>query len=234
VTADLDTRVADLRERVATAARRAGRDPQEVRIIAVTKTHPPEVAAAAVAAGLDDLGENRVGELVRKAGAVPAARWHLVGQLQRNKVRDAVGTAALIHSVDRRELVAAIGRHAVGCGAVQDVLVQVNVAADPAKSGCRLDDLEGLLTYASAVDGVRVVGLMTVPPLPPAGTDPAATAGPAFRRLREARDGLHGRFPGLVELSMGMSDDLEVAVAEGATMVRIGTALFGVRPAVDA
>lgn len=231
---DLPARVAAVRDRIATAARAAGRDPASVRLVAVTKTHPPEVAAAALAAGLTDLGENRTGELVRKAATVPGARWHLVGRLQRNKVRDVVGHGWLLHGVDRRSLVDAIAARATALGTVQDVLIQVNVGADPAKGGCDLADLEDLVTYAAARPGLRVRGLMTVPPLPPPGVDPDAAAGPVFDRLRRARDDLRERFPEVEELSMGMSDDLGAAVRAGATMVRIGTALFGPRPEVAA
>jgi len=224
----LGDRLRGVRERIDRAAVVAGRDPSEVRLVAVTKTHPVELARAAVALGLEDLGENRVDELVAKHAQLDA-RWHLVGQLQRNKVRDVVGRAHLIHSVDRASLVDAIGRHATRAGLVQDVLVQVNVGDDPAKAGCRLADAEGLVSYAVGTPGVRVVGLMTVPPLPPDGVDPDAAARPLFRRLREARDGLRERHPEIEELSMGMSDDLESAVQEGATMVRVGSALFGPR-----
>jgi len=224
----MGVRIAEVRERIATAARSVGRDPSEVRLIAVTKTHPPEIAQAAVDVGLHDLGENRVDELVVKSTAL-AARWHLVGQLQRNKVRDAVGRAVLIHSVDRAPLVDAIGRHASAHGLIQDVLIQVNVGDDPAKGGCRLAEVGELVSYASGTPGVRAVGLMTVPPLPDEGVAPDVAARPLFRQLRAARDELQAQHPDLRELSMGMSDDLESAVQEGATMVRIGSALFGSR-----
>lgn len=217
-----------VRGRIIDAAHAAGRDPDEVRLIAVTKTHPVATVRAALAAGLEDLGENRVEELVGKQASV-AARWHLVGRLQRNKVRDVVGRVVLIHSVDRRPLVDAIGRHAVSRGLVQDVLVQVNVGEDPAKAGCDLADVGGLVSYAAATPGVRVVGLMTVPPLPGPDVAPGTAAAPHFRALREARDVLRAEHPAVEELSMGMSDDLEAAVAEGATMVRVGSALFGPR-----
>ena len=163
---------------------------------------------------------------------MPAARWHLVGRLQRNKVRDVVGRGWLLHAVDRRPLVDAIAARAEALGVVQDVLVQVNVGADPATAGCDPADLEGLVTYAAARPGLRVRGLMTVPPLPPPGEDPGVAAAPRFARLRSARDALRDRVPALEELSMGMSEDLEAAVREGATMVRVGTALFGARPEV--
>jgi PLP dependent protein len=228
---DSDTlaeRIVAVRARIMQAALSVGRDPAGVRLIAITKTHPVTVVRAAVEEGLLDLGENRVGELVSKSAEV-AARWHLVGQLQRNKVRDVVGRAALIHSVDRRPLVDAIGRHATAAGLVQDVLIQVNVGDDPAKGGCRLAEVGDLVSYAAGTPGLRVVGLMTVPPLPGEGRAPDDAARPVFRRLRELRDELRARHPELVELSMGMSDDLESAVQEDATMVRIGSALFGSR-----
>jgi len=227
----MEERLVAVRGRIERAAVAAGRDPADVRLVAVTKTHPIEVVRAAVALGMEDLGENRVDELVAKHAEV-GARWHLVGRLQRNKVRDVVGRAQLIHSVDRAALVDAIGRQAELRGIVQDVLVQVNVGEDPAKGGCSLAEVEELVSYAAGTNGVRVVGLMTVPPLPPDGADPAATARPYFRTLREARDGLQDRHPELQELSMGMSDDLESAVQEDATMIRIGSALFGRREEV--
>ncbi len=224
----LDARLATVRARIDTAARAAGRDPATVRLIGVTKTHPIATAEAALAAGLSDLAENRVDALVTKAAVVPA-RWHLVGRLQRNKVRDVVGRAALVHSVDRRSLVDVLDQRARAQGCVQDVLVQVNVGEDPAKGGCDLADVADLVTYAAGAAGVRVVGLMTVPPLPGDGVTHGDAARPHFRALREARDTLRGTFPEVEELSMGMSADLEAAVAEGATMVRIGSALFGPR-----
>lgn len=226
--AELDRRISEVRGRIARAAESVGRDPSQVRLVAVTKTHPIDVVRSAAAAGLHDLGENRVDELVAKSAEV-AVRWHLVGRLQRNKVRDVVGRASLIHSVDRPQLADAIGRHAAADERVQDVLIQVNVGDDPAKAGCSLAGVGELVSYASSTPGVRVVGLMTVPPLPGAGIAPDDAARPLFRRLREVRDGLQGQHPDLVELSMGMSDDLGSAVEEGATMVRIGSALFGSR-----
>jgi len=224
-------RLVTLRGRIAGAADEVGRLPDEIRIVAVTKTRPVDVARAAVLLGLDDLGENRVDELAAKCSDVHA-RWHLIGQLQRNKVRDVVGRVHLIHSVDRSALVDAIGRHAVARGIVQDILIQVNVGDDPAKAGCRLADTDGLVSYAVSTAGVRVTGLMTVPPLPPPGVDPRTAARPLFRKLREARDVIRERHTEVQELSMGMSDDLEAAVQEGATMVRIGSALFGAREEV--
>lgn len=234
----MSARLADVRTRIGRACETAGRDPSSVTLVAVSKTHPDASVADALGCGLLDLAENRVQELVRRTEAFAdeqrdgRVRWHLVGQLQRNKVRDVVGRAALIHSVDRTELVDAISRHSLAAGVVQDVLIQVNVADDRAKAGCSLDDLEGLVTYACAAPAVRVAGLMTVPPLPAPGEPVEVTAGPCFARLREERDRLRTRCSTLEELSMGMSDDLEVAIQEGATMVRIGSALFGARSEV--
>lgn len=228
----LGDRLTKLRTRIDEAAVSAGRDPSSVRLIAVTKTHPIAMAAAVVGLGVTDLGENRPAELVAKASVV-AARWHLIGQLQRNKVRDVVGVATLIHSVDRTSLVDAIARRAEDLDLVQSVLVQVNVADDPAKSGCSLAELDALVTYAVERRAIRVVGLMTVPPLPAAGSDPVAASGRWFERLRSARDRLRVDHPQVVELSMGMSDDVEAAVREGSTMVRVGSALFGERATAE-
>jgi pyridoxal phosphate enzyme (YggS family) len=229
-----DDRLDGVRDRIARACEAAGRDLDDVTLIAVTKTQPDAAVRGAIDAGLLDLAENRVQELTRRLAVLeePEAgrvRWHLVGRLQRNKVKDVVGRVALIHSIDREELVDRVAAVADAAGVVQRILIQVNVGDDPAKGGCSLDRLEELVTYASGPPAVDVVGLMTVPPLPPPGGRTEDTAAPCFRRLREERDRLRVRFPGLEELSMGMSDDLEVAVREGATMVRIGSALFGQR-----
>ena len=218
-----------VRRRIDQAARAAGRRPADVQLIAVTKTHPADTARTAVAAGLTDLGENRVQELTAKQAAVEGARWHLVGPLQRNKVRHVVGRQVLVHSLDRPSLADALSARAERQGVLQRVLVQVNVGDDPDKHGCHLDEVEALVAYARGLPNLSVEGLMTVPPLAPRGTEPASAARPHFAALREQRDRLRGRFPEVLHLSMGMSADLEAAVAEGATMVRVGTALFGAR-----
>lgn len=228
---ELAQRVRAVRERVAVAARAAGRAPSDVRIIAVTKTHPPRLAQAAVDAGLIELGENRVQELLTKMPHVQGAQWHLVGRLQRNKVKHIVGSPVLVHSVDRRSLADALSRRASEHGSVQRVLIQVNAGDDPAKGGCSLAEAGELVAYARALPHLTVEGLMTIPPMPAADTDAAAAARPVFAALREERDRLRASFPEVVHLSMGMSADLEAAVAEGATMVRLGTAVFGPRNA---
>jgi PLP dependent protein len=200
-----------------------------VILIGVTKTHPPELCRMAVALGVADLAENRVQELVAKRPEVDGARWHLVGQLQRNKVKELIGTHVLIHSVDRRSLVDELSKRAERAGVVQRILVQVNVGDDPAKGGCHLTETEALVAYARDRPNLAIEGLMTIPPMPAPGVDAAAATRPLFAALREQRDALRARFPEVAHLSMGMSADLEAAVAEGATMVRIGTALFGPR-----
>lgn len=226
---ELERNLAAVRSRIAASARRAERREHDILLIGVTKTHPPELAQAAVDAGLVDLGENRVQELVAKRERVRGPRWHLIGQLQRNKVRDVVGRQVLIHSVDRPNLAESLSRRAEQVEALQRVLVQVNVGDDPAKGGCEVGGTLDLVAYARGLPNLAVEGLMTIPPLPPAGVDPAEFAQPHFATLRELRDQARAEFPEVVHLSMGMSADLEAAVAEGATMVRIGTALFGTR-----
>jgi len=227
----LAERLQEVRGRIERAARAVGRSPADVVLLGVTKTHPPDVARAAVELGLVDLAENRVQELVAKRPEVPGARWHLIGGLQRNKVRDVVGTHVLVHSVDRRSLVDELSRRAQAAASVQRLLVQVNVGDDPAKGGCGLTETADLVAYARSRPNLAVEGLMTIPPLPPPGQDAASAARPYFAALRVQRDELHAAMPEVVHLSMGMSADLEAAVAEGATMVRIGTALFGPRGA---
>ncbi len=232
--------LARVRADIAEAAAAAGRDPAEVTLVAIGKTHPPSVLAAMASAGVGHLGENRVAELVAKLAVVEQAevapftalrdvQWHVVGQVQSRKARDLVGRGLLVHSVDRRSLVDELDTRAQRVGSVERILVQVNVGDDPAKGGCSLHELDELVAYAGQRPNLDVEGLMTVPPLSPAGTDPDRAAAPHFARLREARDRLAADWPGVRELSMGMSADLSAAVAEGATMVRVGTALFGSR-----
>jgi pyridoxal phosphate enzyme (YggS family) len=205
----------DVRERVAAAARASGRAADSVTLVVVTKEVDLERVRAAVAAGAVDLGENRAQELVAKAAALTPTelRWHFIGRLQRNKVRALAPHVALWQSVDRVELAAEIGERARGAA----VLVQVNVTGEVQKGGCAPDDTESLIETCRAY-GCHVEGLMTVPA---AQDDPR----PAFARLRRMTDDL-----GLGVCSMGMSGDYEAAIAEGATMVRVGSAIFGPRP----
>lgn len=229
MTATFAEQLAAVRTRIDAAARAAGRRSADITLIGVTKTHPPSVCRAALDAGLVDLGENRVQEWLAKADEVPGARWHLIGQLQRNKVRDIVGRKLVVHSVDRRSLVDALEARAARLGVLQRVLVQVNVGEDPAKGGCPVSETLDLVAYARDRTHLAVEGLMTMPPMPPPGADAAAAARPHFATLRALRDEARATHPEVLHLSMGMSGDLEAAVAEGATMVRIGTALFGAR-----
>lgn len=229
---DLAARLSSVRERIAAAAAAAGREPGEVRLIGVSKTHPPDLAQAAVDLGVTDLGENRVEEYLHKRARVHGARWHFIGQLQSRKASDLVGTGVTIHSVDRRSLVDRLQRLADRDEVTCQILIQVNVGDDPRKGGCGLDEVHDLVAYARTQSNLAVIGLMTMPPLPPEDTDPATAARPVFARLRTLRDELWGRDGGQPtegELSMGMTADLEAAVEEGATMVRVGTALFGER-----
>ena len=217
--------LARVREVVATH-QAVGRWTHPVRIVAVTKTHGPEAVRAAVAAGLTDIGENRVQEAMEKQDALAGVRvdWHLIGTLQRNKARHAVGRFALIHSVDRLDLAAELDRR-VAEGSRQAVLVQVNCSDEPQKGGVEPGGVPALLDALGGFARLEVRGLMTMSAL----TDDVAEQRRAFRRLRELRDAGERSGHRLPELSMGMSGDFPVAVEEGATMIRIGTLLFGER-----
>jgi hypothetical protein len=222
---DLPERLARVRETVARHQAIGGWH-HPVRIVAVTKTHGPEAIRAAVAAGLTDIGENRVQEALSKQealGDLPVA-WHLIGTLQRNKARHAAGRFALIHSIDRADLAAELDRR-VGPGQRQAVLVQVNCSGEAQKGGVAPDELPRLLEAIGSLARLEVRGLMTMSEL----TDDRDRQRQAFRLLRELRDeaGRTGRPP--PDLSMGMSGDYQTAVEEGATMVRLGTVLFGAR-----
>ena len=214
-----------LRTRLRSVAEAEGHDPNGLRIVAVTKTWPIEVARAALEAGLTLLGENRVQEAEAKVTALPEAEWHLVGHLQSNKARRAVRAFAVIHSVDSVALLRRIAEVAHDEGRVVRTLFQVNVSGEAAKAGMAPGELLDPAT-AAAVREAGPIGLMTMAPM---GTSPE-DARAVFRELRELRDKLQEASGiGLPELSMGMTADAEAAAAEGATLVRIGTALFGPR-----
>ena len=221
--------VASVRSRIAAAAARAGRAADHVRIVAVTKGHAIERAREAVAAGLVDLGENRVQEALGKQEAWPDApvRWHLIGHLQRNKARLAVGRFALIHSLDSVRLADALEGAAAAASLVQDVLVEVNVAREPQKTGVTAEEAPALVRHAAALPHLRVQGLMAIAPYTP----DVRLQRQVFRDLRLLRDALATSTRALGVLSMGMSNDFEIAVEEGATLVRLGTVLFGERAA---
>jgi pyridoxal phosphate enzyme (YggS family) len=221
--AGIGQRVAEVRRRIAAAARRAGRDPADVTLVAVAKLHPPEAVRAAVAAGVADIGENYAQELAATAAAVPGARWHFVGRIQRNKAPVLVATGALVHTLDSLPAARALGRRALAAGTVSRALVQVELEERAAAHGVPAAGLEEFTTACRQVEGLRLEGLMLMPP-------PAASPEdqrPLFRRLAELAKRLGA---GMRALSMGMTDDFEVAVEEGATLVRIGTAIFGPRP----
>jgi pyridoxal phosphate enzyme (YggS family) len=220
---DFSERLREVRERIAAAAERSGRNPDEVTLIAVSKTHPAAAVAEAMSAGVTDFGENRVQEGVAKSAEVAAnsgnapSTWHLIGHLQTNKVRDAVGAFAILHSVDSERLLRAISN---ACSTPIKVLIEVNVAAEPQKHGIAPAELSGLLAVAGELPNLDVRGQMTVAPL---AHDPESVR-PVFRELREL-----SQRHNLPELSMGMTNDYEVAIEEGATFVRVGRALFGER-----
>ncbi len=229
----LSHNLAVVRTRIAEAERRAGRPAGSVRLLAVSKTQPAEVLEAAHACGQLDFGENYAQELRDKSARVAPARWHFIGPLQENKINMIVGRAAWIHTISRGKILAAVQRRAASLGIVQDVLVQVNTGGEPQKNGIEPGALEDFLELFAATPQVRCLGLMT---LPPYDLDAEAVR-PHFielarllaraRALRDAHPGLGNLL--LTELSMGMSGDFEVAIAEGATCVRVGSALFGPR-----
>ena len=225
---ELSDRLAAVRHRVDAAAIDCGRDPAVISLISVGKTFPAAVVNEAVNAGATDLGENRVQEAVAKRPEVAKARWHLIGPLQRNKARAALEVFDIVHTVDRFEkadrLQYLLTEH--WTERILDVLVEINVAEEPQKAGALPEDARELLEHALGCDRLSVCGLMAIPPW---AEDPEASR-PWFRKLRELRDRLQNEIGHpLPELSMGMSHDFEIAIAEGATMVRVGTAIFGPR-----
>ncbi|MFZ5864124.1 MAG: YggS family pyridoxal phosphate-dependent enzyme [Nitrospirota bacterium] len=228
-------RLADVRSRIARAAAGAGRDPDDLRLIGVSKGIGLDAIRAAAAAGLSDFGENRVHEAIDKMTVlgdqgVGDWSWHLIGRLQTNKVRAAVGRFFLIQSVDSVRLGLAIDDVAARAGIVQRVLLQVNIGREPQKGGVAPSDLEPLWSGLAPCRHLRIDGLMAIPP---AGDDPEM-ARPYFRELCRLGDRLRGSRGDerRLEYSMGMSHDFEIAVQEGATMVRVGTAIFGARTPV--
>ena len=227
-------KVAAVRERVASAVRRAGRDPEEIAVMAVTKTHPPELIREAHATGLRLFGENRVQEFAAKASALADlknAEWHMIGHLQSNKAGKAVELFTAVDSVDSVKLAEKLDAAARSLDKRLAVLIEINVGGEAAKTGVAPNsrDLEELLLAAQRLEALQFRGLMTVPPF----ADDPEHARPYFQELRELRDAIAARKLSAVSmdvLSMGMSHDFEVAIAEGSTCVRVGTAIFGERP----
>jgi pyridoxal phosphate enzyme (YggS family) len=226
------------------AAMRAGRDPHEVKLIAVTKKVPANAVVQALEIGLRDFGESRVQEFREKLvemrnllGVLPAGtlkgyrpRWHLIGHLQKNKAKMAVELFDIIHSVDSEELAEMVNRSAEKINKTQRMLVQVKLSYEESKYGIEKEKIMDILRLMKGMRNVKVEGLMTIPPY----FDDPQKARPYFRELREIRDSAEAKGYHLPELSMGMSNDFEVAVEEGATMVRVGTAIFGERKKEEA
>ena len=217
---EIQANVTALEARIAAACQRASRARDSVTLVAVTKTFPAADVTHAIAAGMTDVGENKVQEGRDKRPSVDgSARWHLIGHLQSNKARDAVRLFDVIHTIDSIELAERIARMAEGEGKRQAVLVQVNVGGEAQKSGAEIADVPALVQRIGALPALQLTGLMAIPPFLE-----AEAMRPYFRTLRALRDDL-----GLPELSMGMTDDFEVAIEEGATMIRVGRAIFGAR-----
>ncbi len=216
-----------VRERIDHAAQRAGRAPESVGLIAVTKTHPAESVAALFDLGQMAVGENRVQELVRKHDALPGrGEWHFIGHLQRNKAAQVVGRAALIHSVDSVRLIEELEKKAALQGLIQEVLLEINVSGESRKTGAGPEEAPQLVEALAAASHLRGRGLMTMAPI----VENPEDARPTFERLRILMEGLEaGDHFTPRHLSMGMSGDFEAAIAEGSTLVRIGTAIMGER-----
>jgi pyridoxal phosphate enzyme (YggS family) len=214
-------------ERIASACQKAGRDPAEVKVVAVTKTHSPDVIRQAIKAGINNIGENRVQEAEIKYHEIDAdVTWHLVGHLQRNKVRKALTMFSMIHSLDSRRLVREIEKESAKLDKIIPCLIEVNTSGEASKFGVEPDGLAELVTEVLKAEHIKLVGLMTIGPL----TEDQDRIRRSFTLLRELRDRVENIFGCyLPHLSMGMSDDFEIAVQEGSTMVRLGRVLFGPR-----
>ena len=225
---DLEANLKLVQQRIEAACARAGRPPGSVALVAITKSQPPEVVCAAAALGLGLFGENKVQEAKAKIPACPGRlRWHMVGHLQSNKCRDAVGLFEMVQSVDSLHLAEELNRRAEQAAKTLPILLEVNAVGEASKFGYRPEQLLADLDRINALPRLEVHGLMTVPPWAP---DPEQVR-PVFSQMRELKERCEQLLGApLPQLSMGMTDDFEVAIEEGATMVRIGTALFGARP----
>lgn len=230
MSSSIESGLAEVRLRIEAACRRAARSPQEVTLVAVTKTVPAEIVARAIALGIEDIGENRVQEMLAKQEALAGidVRWHFIGTLQRNKAGGVAGRAVLVHSVDSLRLAQTLAARAAEAEVQQDVLLEVNVSQESTKHGVSSIDAPRLAGQIARLDSLRLRGLMTMAP----AEDPNM-ARAAFAGLRELRERIRGEVAGADELSMGMSGDFEIAVEEGATIVRVGSAIFGERKTLD-
>ena len=227
----ISERFAEVKKRADEAAVRSGRDPKDVKLVAVTKTHPASEINEAIEAGATDIGENRVQEILEKIDDVKPVRWHLIGHLQTNKVRQVIDKVVMIHSVDSLKLAREIDKRAAAAGMVMDVLIEINSAMEETKSGIAASDLKQLAEDITAeCQNVRICGIMCIPPI---AADPEDSR-PYFREAAELFEEMKKwelppeRFAPS-ELSMGMSGDFEVAIEEGATIVRVGSSIFGPR-----
>jgi pyridoxal phosphate enzyme (YggS family) len=232
IRATIEANLMAVHSRIAAAAGRVGRDPDDVQLVAVSKTQPWDAVEAAYGAGQRDFGENRVEELwVKVAEAerrgLAGIRWHLIGTIQSRKAALAIGPFVLIHSVDRLKVAGRLSREAEAKGRVMDVLLEVNVSGEASKHGFAPDELSAQVNELASLPGIRVLGFMTMAPF----VEQAEAARPFFRGLRHLRNRVTAANPSLgwQELSMGMTNDFEVAVEEGATLVRVGSAIFGSR-----
>ncbi|ADG82969.1 YggS family pyridoxal phosphate-dependent enzyme [Thermincola potens] len=224
----LRTNLEQIRRNINEAAYKSGRKPEDIKLIAVSKTVPMETIKAAWEMGVTDFGENRVQELTEKFNELPEAKWHLIGHLQKNKVKYIVDKVVLIHSLDSYPLAEEINKRAVARGKCLDVLIQVNVAREPTKFGLDLSEVDDFINAVKDLPGLAVKGLMTIAPFV---GDPEAVR-PVFRELKKKFDALKTMEIPSAEmkyLSMGMSNDYRIAIEEGANLVRIGTRIFGER-----
>ena len=223
-------RLEQIKERIRKAAEKSGRNPKDIRLVAVSKTMSADKVRAAIEAGADILGENYIQEAGEKIGQLSGypASWHFIGHLQRNKAKYAVRLFDLIHSVDSLKLARELDKQAAKIGKVQDILVQINIGEEASKSGAHSEEAESLIRDIGLLENLSVKGLMSIPPF---YNEPEKVR-PCFSRLRELRDATErAALPNISmhELSMGMTGDFETAIGEGATLVRIGTAIFGER-----
>ena len=220
---DVTANVGEVCRGIARACERVGRDADDVRLVAASKTVPPEAIRWALDAGVTDFGENYVKELRDKHGAAPDVRWHFIGTLQSNTAHHVAALADVVETLAGGHATERLARRAAASGRTVDALIEVDLTGE--RTGVAPDELAGTADAISALEGLRLVGLMTIPPV----TERPEDARPFFAQLRQLRDRTRERLPEVLELSMGMSLDYQVAVEEGATMVRVGTALFGPR-----
>ncbi|HHV72695.1 MAG TPA: YggS family pyridoxal phosphate-dependent enzyme [Clostridia bacterium] len=223
---DIKDNIKRIRQRIEQAALRSGRNPAEVELVAVTKNVPVERIELALKEGITIVGENRVQEALKKQPFLPDnVKWHLIGHLQRNKVKKVIGKFDLIHSLDSYPLALEINKQAIKLGQTVDVLIQVNVAGEESKFGISPEKLTDFILQLAELPALKIKGLMTIAPY----TQNPETVRPVFRKLRELREEIAAQGIPIEYLSMGMTNDFEVAIEEGANLVRIGTGIFGER-----